>query len=120
MSLRLILAELLTPSGQAGPAAAVYRRAAEGVWHAVLGAACVAVLGGWGIAAALPLAAAYWWAKERRDLRRGGAFWDGAEDTVMVSLGAWYGAWWWPGLICLCALSIMAIAIWRGGRNGRG
>jgi len=106
--IRLIWAELDTPTGQTGPLSAAYARAAGGVWHAVLGAALVATLGlGFGMATGFALALVYWLAKERGDLRRGGRWWDGAEDAVMVSLGAWYGAAWWPVLICGAGLYVM-------------
>lgn len=59
------------------------------------------------------IAGIYWATKERGDLKRGGSFWDGAEDAVMVSLGAWYGVWWWPALILGAGLYIMAVAAWR-------
>lgn len=111
--LSLIWAEIATPSGQVGPLSAAYRRAVEGVAHAVLGAAFCAPLGLWGLAAALPVAAVYWRAKEAGDLRRGGRLWDGAEDAVMVALGAWYGGPWWPALMLGCAAYIMASAAWR-------
>jgi hypothetical protein len=78
----LILAELNTPSGQTGPLSAAYRRAIEGVAHGVLGAAFCAPFGWWGIVAGVAVAAVYWAAKERRDLRRGGRVWDGLEDTA--------------------------------------
>ena len=34
---------------------------------------------------------------------------DGLEDAVMVWLGAWYGAAWWPVLICGAGL----YTLWR-------
>jgi len=112
--IRLIWAELDTPTGQTGPLSAAYARAAGGVWHAVFGAALVATLGlGFGLATGLALALVYWLVKERGDLRRGGAIMDGLEDAVMVWLGAWYGAAWWPVLICGAGLYVMASAAWR-------
>ncbi len=51
------------------------------------------------MAPAAVVAVVYWLAKERGDLRRGGGWLDGAEDAAMVSLGAWYGAAWWPALV---------------------
>lgn len=109
----LIRAELQTPTGQIGPLDAVYRRAAGGVWHAVLGAAFTAPLGLWGLGPALVLACLYWIAKERGDLRRGGKFWDGIEDALLVCLGAWHGVWWWPMAMCGAGLIILASAAWR-------
>jgi len=113
--INLILAELQTPDGQIGPLHGAYRRAATGVWHAVLGAALCAHLGLWGVGFAFLLAVAYWLVKERRDYARGGAVWDGLEDAVMVSLGAWYGPVWWPAMICAAGVYIMASAAWRRG-----
>lgn len=112
--IRLIWAELDTPTGQTGPLSAAYARAAGGVWHAVLGAALVATLGlGFGLATGLALALVYWLVKERADLRLGGRWWDGVEDAVMVSLGAWAGPWWWYGLVCAAGVYVLASAAWR-------
>lgn len=111
--IRAIIAELRTPSGQIGPLNGVYLRAATGVWHAVAGAVAASLFGAWGLGFAAALAVAYWIGKELGDLRRGGSFWDGAEDTVMIALGAWYGAAWWPAMICGAGLYIMAVAAWR-------
>ena len=113
MILSLIWAEINTPSGQAGPLSGAYRRAVEGIGHAVLGAAFCAYLDGWGLALAVPVAAIYWLAKERGDLRRGGRWLDGAEDAVMVGLGAWYGPAWWPALVLACGGLQMLSAAWR-------
>jgi len=106
--------EINTPTGQTGPISAAYARAAGGVWHAVFGAALVQSLGlGFGLATGLALALVYWLVKERGDLRRGGRWWDGAEDAVMVSLGAWAGPWWWYGLVCGAGVYVLASAAWR-------
>jgi hypothetical protein len=109
----LILAEFDTPTGQIGPLDAAYRRAAGGVWHSVLGALMVAPFGIAGLAPALCIALAYWLVKERADLRRGGKFWDGIEDALCVSLGAWYGFWWWPLAICAAGVIILGSAAVR-------
>ena len=109
----LIIAEFDTPTGQIGPLDAAYRRAAGGVWHTVLGALLVAPFGLWGLAPAFAIALVYWLAKERGDLRRGGKFWDGVEDAICVSLGAWYGVWWWPLAICGAGVIILASAAVR-------
>lgn len=101
------------PDSAAVPSRA-YIRAVIAIGHAMLGAAVCAWFGAWGLGLAVPLALVYWLAKERGDLTRGGTFWDGAEDTVMVSLGAWYGAVWWPALVIVSAGYIMAVATWRG------
>jgi hypothetical protein len=109
----LILAELNTPTGRVGPLSVEYGRATGAIGHAVLGSVPCAFFGAWGLAAALPLAGLYWLAKERGDLRRGGDVWDGLEDAVMVSLGAWYGVAWWPALLIGAAGYIMASAAMR-------
>lgn len=105
--------QLETPDSAAVPSRA-YIRAVIAIGHAMLGAAAVGILGGSGLWVAGALAGVYWLLKERADLQRGGSVWDGLEDAVMVGLGAWYGAWWWPALIILCAGYIMAVATWRG------
>lgn len=109
----LIIAELLTPSTQVGPLDRVYRRAVIGISHAVLGAALVSSLPAYGLWLALGLAVVYWLAKEHGDLLRGGAWADGAEDTVMVAFGAWYGPWWWPPMLIICAGYIMVMGARR-------
>ena len=114
--INLIWKELNTPSGQRGPLSAAYHRAVVGIAHAVLGACAAAFLGVWGIGAAVVIAGVYWAVKEKGDLGRGGSFWDGAEDTVMVMLGGWYGVWWWPALILGAAFYIMLVAAWRAVR----
>jgi hypothetical protein len=109
----LIIAELNTPTGQTGPLHDTYVRSMSGLGHAVLGAAFCASFGLWGLIYAAPVALVYWLAKERGDLRRGGKFWDGVEDAIMVSLGAWYGVWWWPLAILGGAGIILASAAVR-------
>jgi hypothetical protein len=108
MILRLIIAELQAPNG--GPLAGPYLRAVSGGGHALLGA-CFATQGIWW--AGLMVAVVYWLAKEWGDLRRGGAILDGLEDTVMVWLGTWYGAFWWPFVIFGCMAYIMMAGAWR-------
>lgn len=109
----LIIAEIQTPTGMIGPLHAAYVRAMSGIGHAVLGAALCAPFGWAGLLAGPILALLYWAAKEAGDLRRGGKLWDGAEDALCVSLGAWYGAAWWPFAILLAAGIILASAAWR-------
>lgn len=109
----LILAEIRTPSGQQGPLSASYRRAVEGIGHAVLGAALAAPFGLWGLGAGFVIAAFYWAAKEAGDLKRGGRLWDGAEDATMVAIGAWYGPAWWGAMVMGCAACIMVVDAWR-------
>jgi hypothetical protein len=109
----LIIAELNTPTGQIGPLDGAYRRAAGGVWHAVVGAVFCAVFGLWGLPSALVIATIYWAVKEIVDLRRGGGLWDSVEDAICVCLGAWYGVWWWPAMVCLAGGIILASAAVR-------
>ena len=108
-----IFAELATPSGQVGPLDLAYRRAVIGIGHAMLGAALVAALPGYGWPLGLALGVLYWLAKERGDLWRGGDIKDGLEDAVMVSLGAWYGPWWWPAVVLACGGYLMAMGARR-------
>lgn len=81
--------EIMTPSARdEGP----YLWAAIAIGHAMLGAVL-----SWG---GFFMAAVYWLAKERRDLRRGGALSDGIVDSCFVGLGIAYpGPIWWPMLI---------------------
>lgn len=109
----LILTELATPTGQPGPLSVAYSRAAGGVWHSVLGAAFCAWFGLPGLPLAIAVAGIYWALKEAGDIRRGGKVWDGLEDALMVSLGAWYGALWWPVMICGAGVYILTSAAWR-------
>lgn len=105
-ALSRIIRELLTP-GTGDP----YTRGVIGIAHAMLGAALGSAFGAAGIAAAFAIGAAYWFAKERRDLKRGGAWLDGLEDAGFVTLGAFYpGPWWWPALVLLTGLAVMVIA----------
>jgi len=107
---RDLLAELLRPS--AGESA--YVRGVVGLGHAMLGAALVWPFGGYGLPCALAIGAAYWWVKERGDLTRGGALLDGLEDAIMVMLGTFYGAAWWPALMLACAGYLMLMGARRG------
>ena len=108
-----LIRDLLTPS----PGATPYQAGVMAMAHAVLGAAMVQTLGlGYGLATGLALALVYWLVKERGDLRRGGAIMDGLEDAVMVWLGAWYGAAWWPVMVCCAGLYVMVA---RGRRSDR-
>lgn len=109
----LIAAELETPTGMVGPLHGAYTRAMSGIGHAVLGAAFAAPFGWHGIIAACLIASLYWVAKESGDLRRGGNLWDGIEDAICVSLGAWYGPWWWPMAVLAAAGIILASAAVR-------
>lgn len=104
--------ELDTPDSAVVPSRA-YIRAVVGIGHAMLGAVIGATLGLYGLGAAVVVALAYWLWKERGDLRRGGTFWDGAEDTAFVALGLWYGAVWWPAVVMAAAGYVLAVATWR-------
>lgn len=104
-----ILDELMTPTGQAGPASAAYNRAMSGGGHALLGACAAVLIGGWGLWFGLGVAVAYWLAKERGDLTRGGGIFDGIEDALMVWIGTAYGPWWWLFLMAAVMAYIMAL-----------
>ena len=99
----------MTPSTFSGPLEKAYRRAVIGLAHAMLGAALVSAMPGYGWPLGLALGVLYWWGKERGDLRRGGDLMDGVEDALMVSLGAWYGPWWWPAVMLGCGAYLMAM-----------
>ena len=74
-----------------------YEWAVIGLGHVMLGAALQGLLGVTAAAARLALAALYWVAKERGDLRRGGALRDGLVDTALVGVGCFYaGPRHWP------------------------
>jgi len=112
--LRLILAELRTPSNQQGPLHGAYDRAVQGLGHAMIGAALAGPLGGvYGMALGFPIALAYWLIKERGDIGRGGDVRDGIEDALMVWMGCFYGPWWWPALILLCGGYLMLMGARR-------
>lgn len=112
--------EIDTPSNQPGPLHRAYQRAVTGIAHMVLGAALAAVLApDWALGAlALRLvvvAAVYWLAKERGDLRRGGTLADGLEDAALVALGSLYPG---PWLAPVAALAAGLYLMWRGYRAG--
>lgn len=95
--------DLLTPTSAEAPP---YTVAVSSIGHAVLGALLVALMGLSGLSVALAIGAAYWWIKERGDLRRAGqplrcgAVLDGLEDAASVALGACYpGPWWWAAAV---------------------
>lgn len=107
---RDIAFEVATPSGQSGPASLAYARAVEGMGHAMLGACLAVLLSGYGLWFGLAVALVYWLVKERGDLRRGGAWADGAEDALLVWIGTYYGPWWWPPLIMVLAGYLMVVS----------
>lgn len=104
-AIRRVVGELLTP-GAGSP----YVRGVIAIAHALVGAAGAATFGLYGSAAAIFVGLVYWIAKERGDLRRGGAWRDGVEDTLFVAMGALYGLWWWPLFILAAAGAIMLAA----------
>lgn len=86
-----------------------YTWAVIGLGHVMLGAALQGVLGASAAAVRLSLAVAYWCAKERGDLRRGGSLRDGLIDAAFVGVGAFYtGARWWP----LAVILTVAVGAW--------
>ncbi|MCU0909786.1 MAG: hypothetical protein MUE98_00130 [Rhodobacteraceae bacterium] len=101
--LRRVIAELLTPGGDQTP----YIAGVVGMAHALVGAALIQHFGWQGGAGALAMAAAYWAAKEWGDLRRGGAWRDGAQDAGFVLWGALYGPGWWPASVLALGLMVM-------------
>jgi hypothetical protein len=88
--------DLLTPSS--GESA--HHRGGTLAGHMILGACLIVAtapfFGGLAAYAPASIAAAYWLAKEARDVARGGDPLDGLEDTFAVWIGALYGPWWWP------------------------
>lgn len=96
-ALRRLLAEVMQPTD-----GAPYVWAVIALGHVMLGAALQGVLGATAAAARLGLAVAYWIAKERGDLRRGGSVRDGLIDAAFVGVGAFYdGSRAWPVAVVL-------------------
>lgn len=88
-----LLKAINTPSGKDE---SPYTFAVIAIGHAMLGA----VFSWFGLIAA----ALYWFVKERKDLKRGGAWLDGLVDTFFVALGTFYvGPIWWPISVMLLA-----------------
>lgn len=78
--------EVLTPSP---PDEKPYKFTVIAISHAMLGAVFSF--------AGLLFGFAYWFLKERDDLRRQGNLWDGLIDTAFVVIGTFYsGPIWWP------------------------
>jgi len=94
-----LIADIFTPSARDE---SPYLSMLIAIGHAVLGAAMP--IWGAGPVAAMRLAAVYWIAKDRRDLRKGGGWRDGLIDTAFVALGAFYGQPWWPLLVIFAAI----------------
>jgi hypothetical protein len=109
--IRAIWDELARPSTlPPGPLHGAYERAVIGMAHMVIGAALASLVAPeWasGAATARLVAAVYWLAKERADLKRGGTLADGLEDTACVGIGAWI---WSPWV----ALALGLWLFWRG------
>ena len=103
-ALRRLLAIIASPTDGDS-----YQWAVIGLGHVMLGAALQGLLGVTAAAARLALAALYWVAKERGDLRRGGALRDGIVDTAFVGVGCFYdGSRHWPVAVMLTA----AVGAW--------
>lgn len=91
-ALRRLIREIMTPTD-----GSPYVWAVIALGHVMLGAALQGALGWTAAGARLAVAVAYWWAKERGDLRRGGSLRDGLIDAAFVGVGAFYeGPRWWP------------------------
>lgn len=105
-----LIREIANPIG--GDLASEHHRATTFAGHVLLGA--MAQTGGlwW---AGFVVAGLYWLAKERGDLRRGGAWRDGLEDTVGVWFGTYYGPWWWPFMASAGMAVVFVLAAWRRG-----
>ena len=99
-ALRRLIREIMTPTD-----GSPYFWAVIALGHVMLGAALQGALGWTAAGARLALALAYWWAKERGDLRRGGSLRDGLIDAAFVGVGAFYdGSRAWPvAVICTVA-----------------
>lgn len=103
-ALRRLLAIIASPTDGDS-----YQWAVIGLGHVMLGAALQGLLGVTAAAARLALAALYWIAKERGDLRRGGSLRDGLIDAAFVGVGCFYtGDRWWPVAVMLTA----AVGAW--------
>ena len=96
-ALRRLIREIMTPTD-----GSPYVWAVIALGHVMLGAAMQGALGWTAAGARLALALAYWWAKERGDLRRGGSLRDGLIDAAFVGVGAFYdGSRAWPVAVVL-------------------
>ncbi|WP_347141019.1 hypothetical protein, partial [Paracoccus sp. SSK6] len=117
---RIFLGELFTPSsaGTAGPAPKAYKRGAEAVFHAILGASIVAALALLGFSVdwlGCVVVAAVYSLKEIADLRNGGSWLDSTEDTGSVFFGAvMYGLPCAPLAILCLGVGIMLLHIRLG------
>jgi len=107
-ALRTVIRDLATPG-----VGTSYVRGVIWIAHAMVGAAFVSWFGLIGLFPALGLGLAYWTIKERGDLQRGGALWDGIEDALGVCMGGLYGMPHWPEAILATGFGIMVLAEWR-------
>lgn len=85
-ALRRLIRTILTPSARDED---TYLWALILIGHAMLGAALGDMLGPVAAALRLGVAAAYWCAKERGDLSRGGDLRDGIVDALAVGAGVY-------------------------------
>ena len=111
--LSAIIAELRTPSGQSGPLSDAYARGSTAAWHMMLGAAMAWPMGEYQWLFGLLVAVAYWMAKERGDLRRGGRMMDGLEDAACVYIGTFAGPAWWGAVALAASVYVMAMGAMR-------
>lgn len=87
-----------------------YQWALIGIGHVMLGAALQGAVGAAGAVARLMITVAYWLAKERGDLKRGGSWRDGLIDAALVGFGAFYdGPRWWPvaAMVAICIGAVL-------------
>ncbi len=90
-----------------------YIRGVIWIGHAMVGAAFVSGFGLIGLFPALAIGVLYWIAKERGDLRRGGALSDGIEDALGVAMGGLYGFPHWPEGVLATAFGVMVLSHWK-------
>ena len=115
-ALRNLIAIILTPSQRDEDG---YLWAVIAIGHVMLGAALQGLLGAAGAATRLGIGLAYWLAKERGDLRRGGGWRDGLVDTAFVGIGAFYdGSRGWPVAVMLAVCIGAVIKEHTKGKNG--
>ena len=126
MTLRRLWAILATPSPADEPP---HTRAAVAAWHSIAALPVGMALSGVGWLGPVGLwalvFAAYWLLKERGDLRRGGYWQDGIQDSTAVATGAWVGQQvpadlWWPILVLqIVPVVIFALHVRREARDDR-
>ena len=115
ISIKRLIDAILTPSQRDEDG---YTWAVVGIGHVMLGAALQGLLGWSGAALRVLIAVGYWLAKERGDIRRGGALRDGLVDAAFVGVGAFYsGPRWWP--LAVMATVCVGAAIREAGRTSQ-